>query len=62
MPKPPPATPHSDIDGVHKNERRNTDTAADLGESAEELKQARDENIARPEYHDDKENADDRTR
>jgi hypothetical protein len=62
MPKPPKATPHSDIDGVHKNERPNTDVAADLGESAGDLAKARDENVARPEYIDDKENLDDRTR
>lgn len=62
MPKPPKATPHSDIDGVHQNERPNTDVAADLGESAGDLKKARDENVARPKYSNDKGNVDDRTR
>ncbi len=61
MAKPPKATPHSDIDGIHRDEVRNTDVAAARGESAEELQEAREENIARPEYVDDKKNADDRT-
>ncbi len=61
MPKPPPSTPHSDIDGVHAQERRNTDVAAELGSGAEDLKKSREGNSARPPYADDKENLDDRT-
>jgi hypothetical protein len=55
MPKPPQATPHSDIDGVHRDERRNTDVATELGESAKELKEVQDEKVAKPPYSDDKE-------
>ena len=62
MPKPPQATPHSDIDGVHRDEKRNTDTATELGDTAEDLKWTQDEKVARPPYTDDKENVDDRTR
>ena len=62
MPKPPPSTPHSDIDGVHADERRNTDVAAEQGESAETLKRAAADDKARPLHVDDKENRDDRTR
>nr|WP_295371228.1 hypothetical protein [uncultured Sphingosinicella sp.] len=62
MAKPPQATPHSDIDGVHQDERRNTDVATELGESAKELKEVQDEKVAKPPYSDDKENVDDRTR
>ncbi|HEX8402164.1 MAG TPA: hypothetical protein VF628_10720 [Allosphingosinicella sp.] len=62
MPKPPPSTPHSDIDGVHAHERRNTDVAAEQGDSAETLQTAKQGNKARPHYADDKENVDDRTR
>jgi hypothetical protein len=62
MAKPPPSTPHSDIDGVHQNERRNTDVAAERGESAEQLKKAAEQNVARPDYHDDQEHLDERTR
>jgi len=61
MAKPPPSTPHSDIDGIHEDERRNTDVAADRGESAGDLSDAQENNAARPEYHDDQENRDDRT-
>lgn len=59
MAKPPPSTPHSDIDGVHEDERRNTDTAA--GEGARSLGRAAKETVARPDYEDDKENRDDRS-
>jgi hypothetical protein len=61
MPKPPKATPHSDLDGVHEDDRPNTEVAAELGEGAEDLKRARDGNAARPPYADDVENDDDRT-
>ena len=61
MAKPPPSTPHSDIDGVHEDERRNTDVAAERGESAEELDRANRRNIARPEYHDKSKSSDDRS-
>jgi hypothetical protein len=61
MPKPPAATPHSDIDGVHREEKRNTDVASDLGQSGGSLEHAKDEAVARPEYRDDVENRDDRT-
>ena len=61
MAKPPKASPHSDIDGIHQDEKRNTDTAADLGESAGSLDRAQKETTARPVYTDDKGNKDDRT-
>lgn len=61
MPKPPKATPHSDIDGVHQDEARNTDVAAGRGESAGTLEDAKDEAVARPEYIDDQKSRDDRT-
>ncbi|HEY0626640.1 MAG TPA: hypothetical protein VGD10_07885 [Allosphingosinicella sp.] len=61
MSKPPKSTPHSDIDGVHQDEERNTDVAAKRGESAESLKRAEDENVARPKYSGDKGGRDDRT-
>ena len=54
MPKPPKATPHSDIDGVHQDEVPNVDRAAQLGDSAEELAGAQDESVARPEHSDDR--------
>jgi hypothetical protein len=62
MPKPPKATPHSDIDGVHQDEVPNVDSAAAIGDSAEELARAKDESVARPEYSDDRESAEDRSK
>ena len=62
MSKPPPTTPHSDIDGVNAHERRETDVAAEQGESAESLKGAAEQDKSRPLHVDDKENVDDRTR
>lgn len=61
MAKPPKATPHSDIDGVHQEEVENTEVAADLGQSAGALKRAKQGSIARPEYKDDEPGREDRT-
>ncbi len=60
MAKPPKSTPHSDIDGVHRDEVRNTDLAADRGESAGTVKRAKDNNAARPDQNHDQPNRDDR--
>ena len=62
MPKPPKATPHSDIDGVHRDEVRNTERAAELGEGAEKLERAQEESVARPEHTDDQKNLEDRSK
>jgi hypothetical protein len=62
MPKPPKATPHSDIDGVHQDERRNVEVADELGDSAEDLAEAGRKNAARPPYGDDLKNREDRSR
>lgn len=61
MAKPPKATPHSDIDGVHKDEKQNTDTARELGEGAADLARAKDNDAARPPSSDDVANREDRT-
>ncbi|MDB5698627.1 MAG: hypothetical protein JWN69_1431 [Alphaproteobacteria bacterium] len=61
MTKPPPATPHSDIDGVHQDERRNTDVAADLGQSAGDVEHAKKASRARPPLSDDQDSRDDRS-
>lgn len=62
MTKPPKAPPHSDIDGVHQYERRNTAVAAERGEGAADLKRAKDGSAARPLYSDERPGKDDRTR
>ena len=61
MPKPPSATPHSDIDGIHQDEKPNVETASDEGQSAGSLDRAKKESVARPDYSDDRGNKDDRT-
>jgi hypothetical protein len=55
MAKPPQSTPHSDLDGVHQDEERNTKVAADTGEGAADLQRAHEESQGRPPYSDDKE-------
>ena len=61
MAKPPKSTPHSDIDGVHRDEKPNVESAVDSGEGAEDLALAAKEDAARPEHSDDVKNRDDRS-
>ncbi len=61
MTKPPPSTPHSDIDGIHQDERPNTEVAAELGQSAGTLQDIGKERVAKPPIAKDKEHGDDRT-
>ncbi len=60
MPKPPPTPPHSDLDGVHQDEMRNTDAAAAAGQDSGNLDLARREAAAKP-AHSDEDGADDRS-
>ncbi|HEX8216926.1 MAG TPA: hypothetical protein VF577_05630 [Allosphingosinicella sp.] len=48
MPKPPKSTPHSDIDGVHRDEKPNIVTAQETGETTADLALARKEAKGRP--------------
>jgi hypothetical protein len=48
MAKPPPATPHSDIDGVNRYARIGTPSKAPQPEPASTLKKAKDESKGRP--------------
>ena len=61
VPKPPKSNPHSDIDGVHEDERPNTDTAREAGQDTGDLQRARKQSAARPPYSDDRDNRDDRS-
>ena len=60
MPKPPKSTPHSDIDGVHQDERRNVDSANAAGQDSADLELAAKEDAARPD-HSGEGSRDDRT-
>ena len=56
MPKPPESTPHSDLDGIHQDERPNVETAVEAGQDSGDLELARKESRARPPYSNDKGN------
>jgi hypothetical protein len=58
--QPPKTPPHSDIDGVRRDEKRNTDAANESGQDTGNLKLARDEARAKP-PHSDEESLDDRS-
>jgi hypothetical protein len=60
VPKPPTTTPHSDIDGIHQDERRNTDVAKDLGQSSGDVEDAKRDSHGRPPLSDE-ESRDDRS-
>lgn len=61
MSKPPATPPHSDLDGVHQDEERNTDVANAVGQDAGDLKRAKEKSVARPAYSDGKTSRDNRT-
>jgi hypothetical protein len=50
--KPPESTPHSDIDGVHRDEKPNVVTAQETGETSADLELAAEEDKARPPHSD----------
>ncbi|MEA3000030.1 MAG: hypothetical protein QOH04_2061 [Sphingomonadales bacterium] len=54
MPKPPQATPHSDLDGVHKDEKRNIDSANEAGQDTSDLQRAHEGSKGRPDYGEEK--------
>ena len=62
MPKPPQSTPHSDLDGVHRDEKSNIDSANDAGQDSGDLAKAHERSPGRPPYSDDQPNRDDRSR
>lgn len=61
MTRPPESTPHSDFDGVHRDEKPNVESAVEAGQDTEDLARASKENAARPDYSDDVKNRDDRS-
>ncbi len=62
MPKPPQSTPHSDIEGVHKDEKRNVDSANEAREDSGDLERAHRRSPGRPPYTDDQPEREDRSR
>jgi hypothetical protein len=51
--KPPKSTPHSDIEGVHRDEKPNVVTAQETGEASADLRLAAEEDKARPPHSDE---------
>ena len=62
MSEPPKSTPHSDIDGVHRDAKPNVEAAVEAGQGTEALALARDEAVAKPDHADDVKNRDDRSK
>lgn len=62
MAQPPKTTPHSDMTGVHRDEKRVVDSAIEAGQDSGDLARARKETVARPASHDDQPNREDRSR
>jgi hypothetical protein len=50
VPKPPESTPHSDIDGVRKDQGRKAANARDAGEDSADLERAHRDSAGRPPY------------
>lgn len=61
MSQPPKSTPHSDLDGVHRDEKPKVESAVEAGQGTEDLARAADENAARPDHAEDVKNRDDRS-
>ncbi|QAY77367.1 hypothetical protein [Sphingosinicella sp. BN140058] len=62
MAQPPKTTPHSDLSGVHRDEKRNVDSANAVGQDAGTVADAKRGNAARPESNDEEPGLDDRSR
>jgi hypothetical protein len=50
------------LDGVHRDEKPNVETAIEAGQGTEDLARADEETVARPDYSEDVKNRDDRSR
>ena len=62
MSQPPKSTPHSDLEGVHRDEKPNVESATQAGQGTDDLARAAKETAARPDYAEDVKNRDDRSR
>ena len=62
MPKPPQSTPHSDIEGVHRDEKRKVASTTAAGQDSGDLGEAHEGSQGRPPYVDDQPEREDRSR
>ena len=56
MPKPPKSTPHSDLTGVHRDEKPNVETSLDAGQDAGTLDKDQKRSPGYPDYSKDETN------
>lgn len=56
MPKPPKSTPHSDLTGVHRDEKPNVETSLDAGQDAGTLAKDQKRSVGYPDYSKDETN------
>ena len=56
MPKPPKSTPHSDLTGVHRDERTNIETAIESGQDAGTVAKDQKRSVGYPDYSEDETN------
>jgi hypothetical protein len=61
VPKPPTSTPHSDIDGVHRDERPNVETANEAGQDSGTVAKDQKRSVGYPDYTDDQPEREDRS-
>ena len=61
MPNPPKSTPHSDLEGVHRDEKTNIETAIEAGQDAGTLADVQEQSHGRPDYVDDQPGREDRS-
>jgi hypothetical protein len=53
VPKPPQATPHSDLDGVREDQKSNVERANEAGQDTSDLQKAHEGSKGRPDYGED---------
>jgi hypothetical protein len=56
MPKPPKSTPHSDLTGVHRDERTNIETANEAGQDSGTVAKDQERSVGYPDYSEDETN------
>ncbi|HEY0148457.1 MAG TPA: hypothetical protein VGB70_05575 [Allosphingosinicella sp.] len=56
MPKPPKSTPHSDLTGVHRDEKTNIETSIEAGQDAGTLAKDQKRSVGYPNYSEDETN------
>lgn len=56
MPKPPKSTPHSDLTGVHRDEKPNIQSANEAGQDSGTVAKDQKRSVGYPDYSEDETN------